>query len=149
MSAGGRMRIVIAIGAFAVAGCFGVGWSTATPPAAWATEPVVEPLPTDEPIESTPPATEPEPEPTPTTEPEPTEEPVPTTPPPTTEAPATEAPPPTETPSQAPVLEPVPPAVLAADDDSPWSWIIAVLVLLASAAVLFAIRRPGAPEVAT
>ncbi|HEY9366337.1 MAG TPA: threonine/serine exporter family protein [Agromyces sp.] len=146
MSAGGRMRIVIAIGAFAVAGGFGVGCFVATPPAAWATAPVVEPLPTDEPIESTPPATEPEPEPTPTTEPEPTVEPVPTTPPPTTEAPATEAPPPpTETPSQAPVLEPVPPAVLD-EDESPWSWIIAALVLLASAAVLFAIRRPGGSE---
>ncbi|KQZ11341.1 hypothetical protein ASD23_04555 [Agromyces sp. Root1464] len=148
MSAGGRTRIVVAIGALAGAGWFGIGCIAGTPPAAWATAtaPVVEPLPTDEPIESTPPATEPEPEPTPTTEPEPTDEPVPTTPPPTTEAPASEVPPtPTETPSQAPVLEPVPPAVLD-ESESPWSWIIAAVVLLASAAVLFAIRRPGVSE---
>ncbi|MBM7832332.1 uncharacterized membrane protein YjjP (DUF1212 family) [Agromyces cerinus] len=149
MSAGGRVRVVVTIGAVAVAGWFGVGCLGVPPAAAWATAPVVEPLPTDQPLESTPPATEPEPdpEPTPTPEPEPTEEPVPTPEPEPTEAPATETPPtPTETPSQAPVLEPVPPAVLADDDVSPWSWIIAALVLLASAAVLFAIRRPGAAE---
>lgn len=147
MSAGGRVRVVIATAAVAIAGWSGVGCLvSASSAAAWVAAPVEQPLPTDEPVESTPPATEPEPEPTPTIEPVPTEDPVPTTPPPTTEAPATETPlPPTETPSQAPVLEPVPPAVLVDDESSPWSWIIAVLVLLASAAVLFAIRRPGVP----
>ncbi|MFC9560781.1 threonine/serine exporter ThrE family protein [Agromyces sp. NPDC056965] len=149
MSAGGRVRIVIAIFGVGVAVWFGIGGLVAAPIAAWAAVSAEEPVPTEQPVESTPPPTEPEPEPTPTVEPVPTEEPAPTDEAPATEAPATETPPPpTETPSPAPVLEPVPPAVLD-DTGSPWSWIIAALVLLASAAVLFAIRRPGATEAAT
>ncbi|MGW9631191.1 threonine/serine ThrE exporter family protein [Agromyces sp. NPDC055520] len=147
MSAGGRARVVITIGAVVVAGWFGAGCLVAAAPAAWSITSAAEPLSTDQPVdpvESAAPEPEPEPTPTPTIEPTPTEEPAPTTPPPATEAPATEVPTPTPEPepSEAPVLEPVEPAVLD-DHQSPWSWVIAALVLLASAAVLFAVRRPG------
>ncbi|KRC61661.1 hypothetical protein ASE14_12555 [Agromyces sp. Root81] len=142
------MRIVIAVGAIAAAGWCGIGCLITSPTVAWAAVSAEEPPASDQPVESPTPTPTTEPEPEPTDEPVPTEEPAPTTPP-ATEAPATETPPaPTETPSEAPVLEPVPPAVLD-DDESPWSWIIAALVLLASAAVLFAIRRPGTTDETT